>query len=88
MKQIFQAPFNYTTYSQEIVHRLFGCTNLNKQENLEHLATTDEGDEVYYIGDREDAEGTSDWFLLHPFAQQRGAQARGATQADCPLFEV
>ena len=55
LKRIFQQSFDYTTYSNEIVHRLFGCNDV--ATNPELLDTNSEGDKSYFIGQMEDADG-------------------------------
>lgn len=58
LRKIFKSPFDYTTYSKEIVHRLFGCVDVYKTiDNAEHLNPTQEGDKSYFIGQMEDADG-------------------------------
>lgn len=55
LRKIFKSPFDYTTYSNEIVHRLFGCNNVATRPEL--LDTNSEGDKSYFIGQMEDADG-------------------------------
>lgn len=55
LRKIFKSSFNYTTYSNEIVHRLFGCNDV--ATNPELLDTNAEGDKSYFIGQMEDADG-------------------------------
>lgn len=55
LRKIFKSPFNYTTYSNEIVHRLFGCNDV--ATTLELLDTNATGDKSHYIGQMEDADG-------------------------------
>ncbi len=55
LRKIFKFPFDYTTYSDEIVHRLFGCNNVATRPEL--LDTNSEGDKSYFIGQMEDADG-------------------------------
>ena len=58
LRKIFKSPFDYTTYSNEIVHRLFGCVDVYKTiDNAEHLNPTQEGDQSYFLGQMEDADG-------------------------------
>ena len=55
LQLIFQAPFNYTLYSQKIVHRLFGC---NDVEQLPYpIDTSAAGDLSHYVGQMEDSDG-------------------------------
>ena len=55
LRKIFKSPFDYTTYSNEIVHRLFNCNDV--ATNPELLDTNSEGDKSYFIGQMEDADG-------------------------------
>ncbi len=55
LRKIFKSPFIYTTYSNEIVHRLFGCNDVATTPEL--LDTNAEGDKSYFIGQMEDADG-------------------------------
>lgn len=55
LRKIFKYPFDYTTYSNEIVHRLFGCNDVATTPEL--LDTNAEGDKSYFIGQMEDADG-------------------------------
>ena len=55
LRKIFKSPFDYTTYSKEIVHQLFGCNDV--ATNPELLDTNSEGDKSYFIGQMEDADG-------------------------------
>ena len=55
LRKIFKSPFDYKTYSNEIVHRLFGCNDV--ATNPELLDTNAEGDKSYFIGQMEDADG-------------------------------
>ena len=41
LRQIFKSPFDYATYSREIVHRLFGCHDVAARP--EWLDTNAEG---------------------------------------------
>ncbi len=54
LRQIFKSPFEYTTYSNEIVHRLFGCNDVASRPEL--LDTNAEGDQSYFIGQMDDAD--------------------------------
>ena len=54
LRKIFKSPFDYTTYSNEIVHRLFGCNDVATSPEL--LDTNAEGDKSYFIGQMEDAD--------------------------------
>ncbi|MBQ3733458.1 MAG: hypothetical protein II859_05805 [Bacteroidales bacterium] len=53
-RQIFKSPFDYTTYSREIVHRLFGCHDVASRP--EWLDTNAEGDQSFFIGQMDDAD--------------------------------
>lgn len=53
--ETLQSSFNYTTYSNEIVHRLFGCNDVATSPEL--LDTNADGDKSYFIGQMEDADG-------------------------------
>ena len=55
LRKIFKSPFDYTTYSNEIVHRLFGCNDVATSPEL--LDTNADGDKSYFIGQMEDADG-------------------------------
>ncbi|MCR5191959.1 MAG: Eco57I restriction-modification methylase domain-containing protein [Bacteroidales bacterium] len=55
LRKIFKSPFDYKTYSNEIVHRLFGCNDV--ATNPELLDTNSDGDKSYFIGQMEDADG-------------------------------
>lgn len=55
LRKIFKSPFEYATYSNEIVHRLFGCNDVATSPEL--LDTNAEGDKSYFIGQMEDADG-------------------------------
>ena len=55
LKRIFQQSFDYKTYSNEIVHPLFGCNDV--ATNPELLDTNASGDKSHYIGQMEDADG-------------------------------
>ena len=55
LKRIFQQSFDYTTYSNEIVHRLFGSNDVATSPEL--LDTNATGDKSHYIGQMEDADG-------------------------------
>lgn len=55
LRKIFKSPFDYKTYSNEIVHRLFGCNNV--ATNPELLDTNADGDKSYFIGQMEDTDG-------------------------------
>lgn len=58
LRKIFKSPFDYKTYSNEIVHRLFGCVDVYKTiDNAEHLNPTQEGDQSYFLGQMEVADG-------------------------------
>lgn len=54
LRQIFKSPFDYTTYSHEIVHRLFGCNDVASRP--EWLDTNAEGDQSFFIGQMDDAD--------------------------------
>ena len=55
IKQIFQSKFDYQTYCNEIVHRIFGCNDVAIRPEL--LDSTAEGDECNYIGRMTDNSG-------------------------------
>ena len=55
LKRIFQQSFNYKTYSNEIVHQLFGCNDVATSPEL--LDTNADGDKSYFIGQMEDTDG-------------------------------
>ena len=55
LKRIFQQSFDYNTFSNEIVHRLFGNNDVATTPEL--LDTNAEGDKSHYIGQMEDADG-------------------------------
>ena len=55
LRKIFKSPFDYTTYSNEIVHRLFGCNDVATTPEL--LDTNAEDDKSYFIGQMEDTDG-------------------------------
>ena len=55
LRKIFKSSFNYTTYSNEIVHRLFGCNDVATRPEL--LDTNAGGDKSYFIGQMEDTDG-------------------------------
>lgn len=55
LRKIFKSPFDYKTYSNEIVHRLFGCNDVATTPEL--LNTNATGDKSHYIGQMEDADG-------------------------------
>ena len=55
LRKIFKSPFDYKTYSNEIVHPLFGCNDV--ATNPELLDTNADGDKSYFIGQMEDADG-------------------------------
>ncbi len=54
LRQIFKSPFDYTTYSREIVHRLFGCHDVASRS--EWLDTNAEGDQSFFIGQMDDVD--------------------------------
>ena len=54
LRQIFKSPFDYSTYSHEIVHRLFGCHDVASRP--EWLDTNAEGDQSFFIGQMDDAD--------------------------------
>ena len=54
LRQIFKSPFEYTTYSNEIVHRLFGCNDVASRPEL--LDTNAEGDQSFFIGQMDDTD--------------------------------
>lgn len=55
LRRIFKSSFDYATYSNEIVHHLFGCNDV--ATTPEPLDTNAEGDKSHYIGQMEDADG-------------------------------
>ena len=55
LRKIFKSPFDYTTYSNEIVHRLFGCNDVAASPEV--LDTNATGDKSHYIGQMEDTDG-------------------------------
>ena len=55
LRKIFKSPFDYKTYSNEIVHRLFGSNDVATSPEL--LDTNADGDKSYFIGQMEDADG-------------------------------
>ncbi len=58
LKEIFQSPFNYPKYSRKIVHDLFGCNDVYETlDRAERLSPTSDGDQNYFLGQMEDAEG-------------------------------
>ena len=54
LRQIFQSPFNYSLFSREIVHGIFGCNDVQSQPEL--IDTSSLGDSSYYVGQMEDSE--------------------------------
>lgn len=54
LRQIFKTSFDYKTYSNDIVHRLFGCNDVATHPEL--LDTNAEGDKSYIIGQMDDAD--------------------------------
>lgn len=58
LKEILQSPFNYPKYSRKIVHDLFGCNDVYETlDRAERLNPTSDGDQNYFLGQMEDAEG-------------------------------
>ena len=58
LRQLFQSPFNYSEYSRKIVHDLFGCNDVYETlDSAEHLDPSPDGDQNYFLGQMEDAEG-------------------------------
>lgn len=55
LRKIFKSPFDYKTYSNEIVHRLFGSNDVATTPEL--LDTNATGDKSHFIGQMEDADG-------------------------------
>lgn len=53
-RQIFKESFDYESYSNEIVHRLFGCNDVATHPEL--LDTNAEGDQCFFIGQMDDAD--------------------------------
>ena len=54
LRQIFKSPFDYKTYSNVIVHRLFGCNDVASRPEL--LDTNAESDQSFFIGQMDDAD--------------------------------
>ena len=54
LRQIFKTSFDYKTYSNDIVHRLFGCNDVATRPEL--LDTNAEGDKSYFIGQMDDTD--------------------------------
>ena len=58
LRQLFQSPFNYPLFSREIVHGIFGCNDVYETlDKAERLSPTSDGDQNYFLGQMEDAEG-------------------------------
>ena len=58
LRQLFQSPFNYSEYSRKIVHDLFGCNDVYETlDSAERLDPSPDGDQNYFLGQMEDAEG-------------------------------
>ena len=58
LRQIFQSPFNYPKFSRKIVHDLFGCNDVYETlDSAERLDPSPDGDQNYFLGQMEDAEG-------------------------------
>ena len=58
LKEILQSPFNYPKYSRKIVHDLFGCNDVYETlDRADRLSPTSDGDQNYFLGQMEDAEG-------------------------------
>lgn len=58
LRKIFKSPFDYTAYGNEIVHRIFGCADIyGTLGSAERLDPTSDGDQSYYLGRMEDADG-------------------------------
>ncbi len=58
LRQLFQSPFNYSEYSRKIVHDLFGCNDVYETlDSAERLNPSPDGDQNYFLGQMEDAEG-------------------------------
>ena len=55
LRKIFKSPFDYKTYSNEIVHRLFGSNDVATTPEL--LDTNATGDKSHYICQMEDTDG-------------------------------
>lgn len=55
LRQLFQSGFDYKQYTNEIVHNLFGCSDVAIKPEL--LDTSAEGDRSHYIGRMEETEG-------------------------------
>ena len=54
LRQIFKESFDYESYSNEIVYRLFGCNDVATHPEL--LDTNAEGDQCFFIGQMDDAD--------------------------------
>lgn len=54
LRQIFKLPFDYTTYSNEIVHRLFACNDVATHPEL--LDINADGDQCFFIGQMDDTD--------------------------------
>ena len=54
LRKIFKSSFDYATYSNEIVHRLFGCNDV--ATTPEQLPSSSDGDQNYFIGRMADAD--------------------------------
>ena len=54
LRKIFKSSFDYATYSNEIVHRHFGCNDI--ATSPEQLPSSSDGDQNYFIGRMADAD--------------------------------
>ena len=73
LRQLFQSPFNYSEYSRKIVHDLFGCNDVYETlDSAERLNPTPDGDQNYFLGQKEDADR-----LLLGFFYTRVAEGSG-----------
>ena len=54
LRQIFKESFDYESYSNEIVHRLFGCNDVATHPEL--LDINADGDQCFFIGQMDDVD--------------------------------
>ena len=54
LRQLFKEPFDYESYSNEIVHRLFGCNDVATHPEL--LDINADGDQCFFIGQMDDVD--------------------------------
>jgi len=55
IQTLFQSHFDYSTYSRQIVHDVFGCNDI-EQTLDDPIDTSAAGDKSYYIGQMEDSD--------------------------------